>query len=54
MTEERRQQADELTEEELERQEAEPLPDREVMTTLRPPIVYQPIDPIEPLPPEVE
>ncbi len=46
---------DELTAEELERQGAMALPDREVMSTLNPPI--DPIGKIgigEPLPPEYE
>jgi hypothetical protein len=52
-----RQENDELTDEELDRQDATPLPDREVMSTMRPPIVMEPIDGvgIDPMPqPEVE
>jgi hypothetical protein len=39
---------DELTEEELEREHAEPLPDREVMSTIRP--LPEPVDPGHTLP----
>jgi hypothetical protein len=51
MTDERPDRDDELADEELDEQEAAPLPDREVMSTLRPPLIYEPIDP---LPPEIE
>jgi len=54
MTDERQNQDDELGDEELDDQEAAALPDREVMSILRPPLIYQPIDPIDPLPPEAE
>ena len=54
MTEEREQREDGLTQEELDGQEAAPLPDREVMSTLRPPLIYQGIDPIDPISPEPE
>jgi hypothetical protein len=48
------QAQDELTDDELDDQEAGALPDREVMSLLRPPLIYQPIEPIDPLPPEAE
>jgi hypothetical protein len=50
------QQRDELTEEEVERVDGEPLPEREAMMVLRPPLpVVEPITPgygIDPPPPE--
>jgi hypothetical protein len=54
MTEERREDVEKLTDEELERQQGAALPDREVMTSLQPPIGYQPVDPLEPLTPGAE
>jgi len=44
------QEHEELTEEEVERTDGEPLPDREAMTVLKPPL---PVDslPIDPMPP---
>jgi hypothetical protein len=56
VTDERQHPDDELTAEELERQAATPLPDREVMSTLQPPVIIQPTDltGIQPLPPEAE
>jgi hypothetical protein len=54
MTDEPQAQDDELSDEELDDQEADALPDREVMSILQPPLIYRPIDPIDPLPPVAE
>jgi hypothetical protein len=54
MTDEHLAQDDELSDEELDDQEAAALPDREVMSILQPPLIYQPIDPLDPLPPAAE
>jgi hypothetical protein len=54
MTDERKEHQDELTEEELEETNGEPLPDREVMSTVEPPAPFMPHPVIEPGPPPSE
>jgi hypothetical protein len=47
MTEKRKRKPEELTEEEVEEANAEPLPDREAMTILKPPLpVPEPLPPV--------
>ena len=50
MSKEHKREPEELTEDEVERADGEPLPKREAMTVLKPPL---PVDslPIEPMPP---
>ncbi len=54
MSDEQKQHQDELSEEELEETNGEPLPDREVMTTVEPPSPFVPHPVIEPGPPPSE
>jgi len=52
MADDQKRERDELTPEELEREHGEPLPDREVMSTLGNPAGPPPFDPWDTLPAE--